>query len=96
MCAMTFGSQAELSAHLRAQDCTCVITEEHRPRMLEMRMKECDTCHKWFATLGNHSAVCRPQISDSDESEEELQPEAHARHGPCAPQEMEVFTEQRL
>ena len=68
VCGTEFAQTRDWTRHL--QGGPCVITETHRPKMLEMHMKECSTYHGWFNRLDRHTPTCQPPVTDSDDTQD--------------------------
>jgi hypothetical protein len=66
-CDKSFDNAGSLSQHLRDQkNATCVVTQNMRPRLIQMGLTECDGCHKWWAKRGitNHKKACGESSPD--------------------------------
>ena len=98
VCDIEFAQTCDLTRHL--QGGPCVITETHRPKMLEMHMKECSICHGWFNGLGRHTPTCRLRVTDSDDTQDSDTNSALAGAGHHEPvpgaEGWELLSEERL
>ena len=58
VCSHAFSSVGEVAQHLRQQ--SCVITEAHKPQLIELGIVECTGCHLRYSSQGirTHEATC--------------------------------------
>ena len=77
-----------------------MISQAMRPKMVEMGLQECKTCHKWFANRGfaTHRRVCQSGSPDGAVGRPP-RPDGVAAPGPAAEpahEEVDLFSDARM